>query len=89
MTPGGKGAFTNNPEFASFAGKLGGNATKKKHEGDSFYSDIGKKGGANLRDKKPAGYFKTLGSEGGKKRAEKYRLLREKAAQMIPEAYQE
>lgn len=51
------------------AGKLGGEATKRK-QGKRFYSKIGQKGGRTTRDRHDASFFSTIGRLGGKKSAE-------------------
>ena len=51
------------------AGKLGGEATKRR-QGKRFYSKIGQKGGRTTRDRHDASFFSTIGRLGGKKSAE-------------------
>ena len=50
------------------AGKLGGEATKKK-QGKRFYSKIGQKGGVTTRDTHDESYFSMIGRMGGKQSA--------------------
>jgi hypothetical protein len=50
------------------AGRMGGNALKKKTEGSDFYEYIGKMGGDETKRKYGDAYFKELGAKGGKNR---------------------
>lgn len=50
------------------AGKLGGEATKKR-KGEKFYSKIGKKGGRTTRERHDGKFFSEIGRLGGIKRS--------------------
>lgn len=61
-------SFEDNPELAREAGRLGGEALKKKMEGSDYYSIIGKKGGDKILSRYGTDFFKQIGKKGGQSR---------------------